>query len=151
MVSKTLLLFVSFVLSFSVVAQCNKEERWINFGGISYHTNRSKDYNEFNYGLGFRHCLYHHVDVAYGWYHNSNNKDSLYFSVPLTVRMGRIGVGFVPGIVLGGYKQPVIPIAPPTASFRLTKEMTLAVVYVPPILSSRDEVWWFRLEFLLSR
>ena len=78
---------------------------WVNAGMLSRHFDRSKNFRENNYGLGFE-TAFSEVNSAYaGYFRNSDDRESRYFGwmwKPLT--LGPVRLGFVAG-VFDGYQK----------------------------------------------
>lgn len=79
------------------------ENPWITLGGISYHTsNRDKNYNEMNLGLGFEFQMTQTIRGTAGFYRNSHRNDSLYYgAVWLPLTYGRVKLGLAAELVSG--------------------------------------------------
>lgn len=145
------------LLLFSYANLAIADETWINFGGRSYHKNRDKQHREENYGLGIRQPVNEYVDQTIGYYRNSNDLDSFYIAYPITypLPLPWVGVrfGIAPGLVIGGYKETIIPAAPWVAIIRLSERVALNVVYIPKVTLGRyeikEEVYWFKFELRL--
>lgn len=75
----------------------------LTLGGMSYHFDRSKGYNEHNTGLGLEYRFREDVSVTVGQYRNSVRNDTHYAAInyqPLSVGPVRIGASIG---VMDGY------------------------------------------------
>lgn len=72
-----------------------KGQFWLNAGGVSYHFDRNKSFNEKNAGLGLEYRINENASVAVGQYKNSVWSDTRYASLawtPLHYGIARVGV-----------------------------------------------------------
>lgn len=97
---------------------------------MSYHFDRSKDFNEQNVGLGYM----SENGLLGGVYNNSYNKPSVYagknFSYPLN---GLLSAGVTVGGVTGYPAAPVLPMIVPELSANLGDDTKLALMLEPPL------------------
>lgn len=107
------------LLAVSSIQNCSASELWLNTGGVSYHFDRKKDFNETHAGLGVEWRANEDLSVMAGFHENSLNLRSRYASVqyqPLHIAGIRFGVsaGLLDGYPLkkgGGAFFAVIPMA----------------------------------------
>lgn len=86
--------------------------------GLSYHFDRTKKYNEQNFGLGLEHRLSDDFRVSAGWYRNSFYRQSRYAGVVYApVEAGELRFGAALGVVSGYYRNQgrYMPLVLPTA------------------------------------
>lgn len=84
------------------ISESEASELWVNTGGISYHFDRSKGFNEVNPGLGVEYRLNSGVSVMGGFHKNSIDLRTTYAAVnyqPFSIGPIKIGasVGFMTG------------------------------------------------------
>jgi hypothetical protein len=92
---------------------------WVNLGGISWHDDRRKGYNENNGGLGLEYPLQADIALMGGAFHNSVHKTSGYVAIkwqPLTLGDWKLGLSTgvmngYPGIHRGGAFLAALPMA----------------------------------------
>lgn len=82
------------------------------FTVASLHLNDSRDYQQFNPGIGVEWAVDEITRVGTGAYRNSSGRLSVYGTAKREMGMGRFGVGLEVGAVTG-YKWPVLPLAFP--------------------------------------
>ena len=93
-------------------------EIWVNPGMISYHYQRDKNLNDFNYGLGFEYRYSTASSLTAGVFYNSDRDYSHYVGIywqPITygkLRMGAVAGGFdgYPHMRDGGWFLAAIPV-----------------------------------------
>ncbi len=81
-----------------IIEPSSKSELWINPGLVSYHFDRSKEFNSVNYGFGAEYKLSSTTSLTVGQYHNSYHNLTNYigaFWQP--IKVGPIQMGFVVG------------------------------------------------------
>lgn len=110
-----------FILFLTILVQnsCQASELWVNTGGVSYHFDRSKSFNEVHAGFGVEWRANEDLSVMVGFHNNSLNLRSRYASVqyqPLHLGPVKIGVsvGALDGYPLkrdGGAFFAAIPMA----------------------------------------
>lgn len=84
------------------------------FTVASLHLNDSRDYQQFNPGVGVEWVADEITRAGVGAYRNSSARLSVYGTVSRELDMGRFGVGLEVGAVTG-YKWPVLPLVFPFA------------------------------------
>jgi hypothetical protein len=107
------------LLAASSIQSCRASELWVNTGGVSYHFDRSKPFNEVHAGMGVEWRANEDLSVMAGFHKNSINLRSRYASVqyqPLHVAGIKFGVsaGLLDGYPLkkdGGAFFAAIPMA----------------------------------------
>lgn len=103
---------------------------WLMSGFVSKHIKPSQDYNENNYGIGYKTndgCLA-------GTYKNSLNKNSVYAGKEFQtdpILNDKLRLAIVLGMVTG-YNKPIQPLALPEVLYG-NKEHEMALGVVPPI------------------
>jgi hypothetical protein len=109
----------------------------IVFNGLSYHSDRSTNYNERNFGLGLRASVTKNWDVEAGFYNNSFHKPTAYVSgswLPLKYGAMRGGL-FV--LAATGYKtQTNMTVAPAgglEASFNVLDRGAVVARFIPAV------------------
>jgi hypothetical protein len=106
---------------------------WVNIGGISHHFDRSKNFNENNFGIGIEYELNEDVAFAVGRYKNSIRNTSHYAAIAYTpLHLGNFSLGVAAGTVDGYYfnNGGFIPMAMPMASYE-TKHFGVNAMFVP--------------------
>lgn len=97
---------------------------------MSYHFDRSKDFNEQNPGLGYM----SEGGLLGGMYRNSYSKPSVYagkqFSTPIN---GLLSAGLTVGGVTGYPAAPVLPMVVPELSANLGDSTKVALMLEPPV------------------
>lgn len=115
----------------------------------SYHTDRSKDFNERNYGLGL--IAQRPGDRSFliaGAYRNSIRHDSVYAGVGYEVF--NLGPFYARGelVAVTGYAVPIAPAVVPEVGIRF-RGVGLAVHYMPKVEAIKvSEVFCFSLTYL---
>ena len=105
-----------------------------NHAGEGY-TNQDgnfQPYNETNLGVGLMHGLDEHIEVGFGYYENSYNRNSFYTGLDYHTSDRRpIRAGVSAGIVSGyaGYQAPVIIL--PNITMRVCDSARIKVGYLP--------------------
>ena len=104
-------------------------------GGLSYHIPRGHEFNEVNLGLGLEYRWTEHTAVSFGFFRNSNNRNSRYVLAqyhPWEFNGVRFGVT---GGIVNGYSGlrngKFGPIAMPSFSVQW-KHAGINVAIVPP-------------------
>lgn len=98
-------------------------------GFVSHHINTKHDYNEDNYGVGYR---FGKTDVIVGYYKNSNERDSVYAAYEARWHLTKnLQAGFIAGGVTG-YKYDVVPFVLPELVLQV-RGIELAVTYAPHV------------------
>lgn len=127
-VLKALLLSLTLLLSSNAMADEDKRG-WLMSGFLSKHIKPSQDYNENNYGIGYK------TNDGYlaGVYKNSLNKNSVYAGKEFQTDpiLDKLRLAIVLGMVTG-YDKPVQPLALPELLYG-NKEHEFALGVVPPI------------------
>ena len=85
---------IAFAAAFSLPAHAaeDSDERWgIAIWGLSYHINRTVDYDEANVGLGFRYYFNRLVFVEADALRNSNHGLALPVSAGLELKLASLG------------------------------------------------------------
>lgn len=103
---------------------------WLMSGFLSKHVNADKDFNENNYGLGYK----SKDGWLGGFYRNSLDKNSVYGGKEFQsdpILNDKLKLAIVLGLVTG-YNKPVQPLALPEILYG-NKEHELALGVVPPI------------------
>ena len=115
----------------------------------SYHTNRSRSYNEFNPGIGLEYA-YEHFYLAGGYFRNSIRRSSFYAGAGGELNFPEhipewIGVGVLAGLVTG-YKEGQKPqlAAIPYVYFR-KDQYTFKAHYFPEVGRVEDDAIGFAL------
>lgn len=106
---------------------------WINFGGVSYHFDRDRGFNEKNFGIGLEYEFNKDWSLAVGQYKNSIDRTSHYAAVAYTpFHAGNFSFGAAAGTVDGYYFRNggFIPMAMPMATYE-TKHFGVNALYVP--------------------
>lgn len=106
---------------------------WVNFGGVSYHFDRGRGFNEQNFGIGLEYEFNKDVSLAVGQYRNSIDRTSRYAAVAYTpLHAGNFSFGAAVGTVDGYYFRNggFIPMAMPMATYE-TKHFGVNALYVP--------------------
>jgi hypothetical protein len=106
---------------------------WVNFGGVSYHFDRDRGFNEKNFGIGLEYEFNKDWSLAVGQYRNSIDRTSHYAAVTYTpFHAGNFSFGAAAGTVDGYYFRNggFIPMAMPMATYE-TKHFGLNALYVP--------------------
>ena len=108
----------------------NEDDRgWLMSGFLSKHINADKDFNENNYGLGYK------TNDGYlaGVYRNSLDKNSVYAGKEFQTDpiLDKLRLAIVLGMVTG-YNKPVQPLALPELLYG-NKEHEAALGFIPPI------------------
>jgi len=98
----------------------------------SYHFDRSQDWNEQNYGLGYRYQYNANWSYQTGFYKNSYSRDTLYAIVQHEWRIFGVQAGAFAGFVTG-YDAPIA-----AGLMASSKNFTLRLV--PPISSQTTGV-----------
>lgn len=91
-----------------------------------------RPYNETNLGVGLMHGLDEHIEVGFGYYENSYNRNSFYTGLDYHTSDRRpIRAGVSAGIVSGyaGYQAPVIIL--PNITMRVCDSARIKVGYLP--------------------
>lgn len=79
------------------------DKLWVNFGGVSYHFDRSKSFNERHVGLGVEWRANEDLSVMVGFHRNSLSLRSRYASVQYQpLHLGPVKIGVSAGL-LDGY------------------------------------------------
>lgn len=118
----------------------------------SYHPSSSRDYNEFNRGLGVE----YHLDnffITGGYFWNSLYHDSFYLGVGKEITFGSLdwlGAGIIAG-ALTGYRdgQEPLPAAVPYIFFSHDR-YTFKVHYLPEFGDVDDDAFGFALRIRLD-
>lgn len=101
--------------------------------GLSYHFDRTKKYNEQNFGLGLEHRLSEDFRLSMGWYRNSLYRTSRYAGLtyaPLELGPARIGVSL--GAVTGYYRDPDRVLALVLPTLMIDGAVGINIGIVPP-------------------
>lgn len=94
-------------------------DTWVTASFASYHFDRSKDYNERNFGAGLERSISENVRLVAGAYRNSFYRTSVYVGgVYAPLRAGVLSAGVVGGLVTG-YQSSVSPGLAPTVMLEL--------------------------------
>lgn len=102
---------------------------YVSPGGLSYHTDRSKNFNERNYGLSATYRTDDELAYTSGWFGNSLHRRSYFAAARWTpLQIGQIRAGALVGIVTG-YEAAgggPIPVALPAVAVSVgSVEMTV--------------------------
>ena len=94
---------------------------WVNAGGLSYHLDRDKGFNEVNGGVGIEYAPTKDTSYSLGTYHNSVRYQSLYLLVNhQPYGLGNWKFGFSAGLA-NGYpsmnNKGLFPVALPMATY----------------------------------
>lgn len=135
---------------FKATALADETKVWVSPGAVSYHFDRSKGYNEFNYGLGVDYAVTDSIGAGVGVYKNSQGKKSFYLLAgykPLTL-WGVVRVGVLAGIVngYGDDRKDITPVVLPVASIE-GEHIGADLSVVPPIGDKVDGAVAVRLKF----
>jgi len=88
-------------------------ETWITASVASYHFDRSKDYNERNWGLGLERAVSENARLVAGAYRNSFYRTSAYAGIVYApLRVGVLSAGVVAGLVTGYQHTVSLGLAP---------------------------------------
>lgn len=120
--AKVLTVLLTWFLLFATILvqnSCKASELWVNTGGVSYHFDRAKSFNEVHAGVGVEWRANEDISVMAGFHKNSLNLRSRYASVqyqPLSIAGIKFGVsaGALDGYPLkrdGGAFFAAIPMA----------------------------------------
>jgi len=82
---------------------------------ISYHENRQANYNEENYGIGFRYYKSENIFFSSGYYKNSEFNDSFYAGIGFE---SKDGYGVTAGYITGYNKSKIIPFVTPFIKYK---------------------------------
>ena len=88
----------------NIFADSSDNSLWINFGGISYHSDRSAGFNERNGGIGLEYQVTDKNSFALGEYKNSIRRQTNYalgFYTPYIYKDEMIKLGLLYGIATG--------------------------------------------------
>lgn len=101
-------MFMVFLVSLSHTIEA---ETYLRIHTLSYHSNRSANFNESNYGIGIHHYLQNKkVDYfSIGTYKNSESNQSHYTGFGLEYPIGEFKFGVSFGFVTGYESNPVNP------------------------------------------
>ena len=118
----------------------------------SYHPGSSRDYNEFNRGIGVE----YHLDNFFltgGYFWNSLYRDSFYLGVGKEITFGSVdwfGLGVIAG-ALTGYRDGQEPLPAAVPYFFFTHERyTFKVHYLPEFGDVEDDAFGFALRIRLE-
>ena len=118
----------------------------------SYHPNSSKDYNEFNRGIGVEYHL-EEFFLAGGYFWNSLYRDTFYAGVGKEFTFGDvnwIGVGAIGGAITG-YRDGQEPLPAVVPYLFLTKDkFTFKIHYLPEFGDVEDDALGFALRIRLD-
>lgn len=107
---------------------------WVQFGGFSHHMDRSRNFNEHNFGLGAQYRFNENHAVSVGYYRNSIRETSHYALYKYTpLHYGPVSAGVMAGAVDGYPKLNhgrAYPLALPMASIRMGR-VEAEAMYVP--------------------
>lgn len=118
--------------------------RWaLHLGGISYHSNREREYNERNPGLGIEYRINNEWSLASGFYKNSFSRTTYYAYANWTpINLGPVWFGLAGGAVTG-YKNlndgGVAPALVPSAEWRYGRFAAM-VNYIPKLEKGGSDV-----------
>jgi len=83
---------------FEIIEPTNKSELWLNPGMYSYHFDRNRDFNSFNYGFGAEYKFSSVASLTAGTYRNSHYQQSNYIGAYWQpIALGPIHIGVVAG------------------------------------------------------
>jgi hypothetical protein len=105
---------------------------------VSYHFDRSQDWNEQNYGVGYRHCIGQGLSLQGGYYHNSYYRDTFYLIVQ---REWHLAGAIRGGVFAGGVTGYSVPVA----AGLMVSANDLTMRFVPPVGSQTSGVIAFEL------
>lgn len=114
----------------------SNHELWITGTLISYHTDRSSHYNEFNPGIGLEYKLSNKFKFVLGEYKNSIRRQSEYIGityVPFEIK--GVKIGFTMGLV-SGYSDSIAPMILPVVGIEGQKVGINLIILPPKILST---------------
>jgi hypothetical protein len=98
-------------------------------GFVSHHIDVKKQFNENNYGIGYR---FDDSDVIVGYYRNSEYRNSVYATYEARWKLtDNLHAGVIAGAVTG-YKWAVTPLVLPELVLQVGR-MELAATYIPKI------------------
>lgn len=106
---------------------------WVQFGGVSYHFDRSQHFNEKNFGIGLEYKLSKDWALTAGQYDNSIRNTSHYAAVEWTpLHAGPVNLGVAGGAIDGYYFNHggFFPMLLPMATVE-TKHFGVNAIYVP--------------------
>ncbi|MGR3218618.1 MAG: hypothetical protein ACUZ8H_02220 [Candidatus Anammoxibacter sp.] len=113
-----------------LISATAKSETVIQLHTVSYHIDRTVNYNEENYGIGVRLYkmgnFYHYKNI--GFYKNSEYKTSKYIGIGWQWKVGEFNLGINAGIITGYSLGEYLPYIVPTINY---KRVTLVVVPYP--------------------
>lgn len=108
---------------------------WIQFGGVSHHFDRDRDFNEKNFGIGVEYEFNRDLSLAVGQYRNSIRNTSHYAALAYTpLHAGPFSFGVAAGTIDGYYfnNGGFFPMAMPMATYE-TKHFGVNALYVPKV------------------
>jgi hypothetical protein len=122
---------------------------WLTTITRSYHSNQSKDYNEANYGLGFRYKADSpDISTIGGVYKNSYYRQSIFGGWTYTpVKLTAVNLGVLIGGVTG-YNKKILPLFVPIVMYQ-RDNLGVNLIGVPP-LSGTQSVLALQFEWRLK-
>ena len=130
----------------------NLERFALQLNIASYHPSSSRDYNEFNRGLGVEYHL-DHFYLSGGYFWNSLYRHSFYAGVGKEITFGDVdwfGVGALAGAITG-YREGQRPRPAVVPYIFLTKDRyTFKIHYIPQIGDVQDDAFGFALRIRLD-
>jgi hypothetical protein len=132
-----LLLFFAFMVALIFFHPANAQTHSAVLHTVSYHFDRSQNWNEQNYGIGYRYQHNNHWSFQGGFYDNSYGRWTRYAVVQHEWRIFGIQAGAFAGFVTG-YNTPVA-----AGLMASSKHFTLRLV--PPVGSQTSGVIAFEL------
>lgn len=109
----------------------------IHFTIRSYHLDRSKEYREWNWGVGIGYKVFRNVIFESGWYKNSNNNNSFYFGGTIEYPEDNYAGGGLSMGLITGYEDKGLKFLPhdffpyTTPGLFLGKNPRLRAAFIP--------------------
>lgn len=89
-------------LAAASIQSCKASELWVNTGGVSYHFDRAKNFNEVHAGVGVEWRMNEDLSVMMGFHKNSLSLRSTYASVQYQpLHLGPVKLGVSAGLMTG--------------------------------------------------
>jgi hypothetical protein len=129
--------FILLLVVLAGVKKCHAADMLLTLSAWSYHLDRSKHYNERNYGLGLQYQTTDTTRAVVGCYRNSFYDRSCYAGMlwrPSALSFDRLHLGLMGGVVTG-YQRTLIG-ALPVATFDVTKRVELSLTGCPGVNGS---------------
>lgn len=134
---------IAFILGMAaMVAIQSWAQTYVIGSGVAFHLdNDSHCRNHFTPGLGLERAVSENWRLSLGAYSNSNCRLSKYIAAAwVPFRVAELKIGAIAGLVTG-YREAVLPAAGLAATYEW-KRYKLNVVYIPPVGSSGNVLWF---------